>query len=108
MKPHNRVKHLALNNEGMTLIEIMIVIGLIGTIMVFVGSRVMENANRAKFETSKATVTNVYQQVESFKNDCGRFPTAEEGLDALVEKPCCAFHVSSSISPSKLLIIGSG
>jgi general secretion pathway protein G len=70
--------------RGMSLIEIIIVIVLIGAVLTFVGSRVLGGADRAKANLAKSQVTTMAQKVESFQMDTGRLPNT---LDELVEAP---------------------
>ena len=69
---------------GMSLIEIIIVIVLIGAVLTFVGTRVLGGADRAKANLAKSQVTTLAQKVESFQMDTGRLPTT---LDELVTQP---------------------
>jgi general secretion pathway protein G len=69
---------------GMSLIEIIIVIVLIGAVLTFVGTRVLGGADRAKANLAKSQVTTLAQKVESFQMDTGRLPTT---LDELVSEP---------------------
>ena len=70
--------------SGMSLIEIIIVIVLIGAVLTFVGTRVLGGADRAKANLAKSQVTTLAQKVESFQMDTGRVPTT---LDELVAEP---------------------
>lgn len=69
---------------GMSLIEIIIVIVLIGAVLTFVGTRVLGGADRAKANLAKSQVTTLAQKVESFQMDTGRLPAT---LDELVTEP---------------------
>lgn len=70
--------------RGMSLIEIIIVIVLIGAVLTFVGTRVLGGADRAKANLAKSQVTTLAQKVEAFQMDTGRLPTQ---LDELVTAP---------------------
>ena len=70
--------------RGMSLIEIIIVIVLIGAVLTFVGSRVIGGADRAKANLAKSQVTTLAQKLEQFQMDTGRLPTA---LDELATEP---------------------
>lgn len=69
---------------GMSLIEIIIVIVLIGAVLTFVGSRVLGGADRAKANLAKSQVMTLAQKVDAFQMDTGRLPTT---LDELVAAP---------------------
>jgi len=72
------------SQAGMSLIEIIIVIVLIGAVLTFVGSRVLGGADRAKANLAKSQVMTLGQKVDAFQMDTGRLPTQ---LDELVTAP---------------------
>lgn len=74
----------AAKQAGMSLIEIIIVIVLIGAVLTFVGSRVLGGADRAKANLAKSQVMTLAQKVEGFQMDTGRLPST---LDELVTEP---------------------
>lgn len=74
----------AASQSGMSLIEIIIVIVLIGAVLTFVGSRVLGGADRAKANLAKSQVMTLGQKVDAFQMDTGRLPTR---LDELVTAP---------------------
>jgi general secretion pathway protein G len=82
-----RKQSFALNNKGFSLIEILIVLALVGGIVALIASRVggaQQNANKKQTEIIMRAVMD---QLELFNNDCGSYPTTEQGLTALVKKP---------------------
>ncbi len=74
----------AARQAGMSLIEIIIVIVLIGAVLTFVGSRVLGGADRAKANLAKSQVMTLAQKVDAFQMDTGRLPTT---LNELVVEP---------------------
>ena len=83
-RPRNFRFPSAAQQAGMSLIEIIIVIVLIGAVLTFVGSRVLGGADRAKANLAKSQVMTLAQKVESFQMDTGRLPTT---LNELVVEP---------------------
>ena len=75
------------SEKGMTLIEIMIVVAIIGGLMAVLGNRVMGNLDRAKVSQAKIHMREIQKQLEMFYLDCNSYPTYEEGLEALTEPP---------------------
>lgn len=73
--------------RGMSLIEIIIVIVLIGVVLTFVGSRILGGADRAKANLAKSQVQTVAGKIEQFEMDTGRKPAA---LQELVSQPAGA------------------
>lgn len=70
--------------RGMSLIEIIIVIVLIGAVLTFVGSRVLGGSDRARFNLAKSQVETLARKIENFELDVGRLPRQ---LDELVSNP---------------------
>ncbi|GAB2502698.1 type II secretion system major pseudopilin GspG [Lysobacter humi (ex Lee et al. 2017)] len=68
--------------RGMSLIEIIIVIVLIGVVLTFVGSRILGGADRAKANLAKSQVETLAGKIEQFKMDTGRKPTSLQDLVA--------------------------
>lgn len=69
---------------GFTLMEIIVVVILIGLIVTYAASRILNNADRAKANLAKATVQTVAEKIQLFEMDTGRLPAS---LDELVDKP---------------------
>lgn len=75
------------NQAGMTLIEIMVVVAIIGSIAALVTVNVLDYLDESKVETTKIQISNVESALEQFKRRHGFYPSTEQGLAALVEKP---------------------
>lgn len=75
------------NNQGFSLIEIMIVLGLIGGIVAYIASRIADSGANAKVKTANLVIRNTMDQLEMYRDACGSYPTTAQGLKALVEKP---------------------
>jgi len=73
--------------RAFTLVEIMIVIVIIGLLAGMAAVGVMSNIDKAKKATTQASLKALHSAVVSFYMDVGRYPTEEEGLDALVTQP---------------------
>ncbi len=76
--------------KAFTLIEIMIVVVILGLLAAVASVSVLSNIDKAKKETTRASLKVLNSAVLSFYLDNGRYPTEEEGLNALVEKPADA------------------
>ena len=66
--------------QGMSLLEIIIVIVLIGAVLTLVGSRVLGGADRGKANIAKSQVTTLAGKVENYQLDTGRLPGTLEDL----------------------------
>jgi general secretion pathway protein G len=72
---------------GFTLIEILIVIIIIGLLAALVGPKLFGKVSAAKLKAAKAQIELFGTALDAFRLDVGRYPTTEEGLKALRERP---------------------
>ena len=78
----------ALNNQnGMSIIEILIGLTLLGLAGTFVAGKVFENLQEGKVQTTKIQMKSLGDRLKEFRRDCGFYPLTDQGLDALIEKP---------------------
>ena len=76
-----------LNSKGMTLIEIMVVIVIIGGLLATLGRTVFTSLANSEVQQTKIQFKQVSQQLEMYNSTCGNYPTTEQGLQALVQDP---------------------
>jgi general secretion pathway protein G len=77
--------------KGFTLIEIMLVVIIIGALVAMVAPRLTGRAEQARKTTAKADIeVNIATALKLYELDNGRFPTTEEGLNALLTAPASA------------------
>jgi len=76
--------------EGMSIIEIIIVIALIGGIMSVIITNVMKSAENAQVDTAKIAMQRLSQKLTMYRVDNNRYPTTEQGLEALISAPADA------------------
>ena len=72
---------------GFTLIELMLVVLIIGVLAAIAVPRVARNPDRARTRAAVAEIESVTTMLDHFNIDVGRFPTTEEGLEALYRAP---------------------
>jgi len=83
-----RMKEKRRNLEkGFTLFEILVVIIIIGLLAALVGPRLFGKVSSARQKAAKAQIELFGTALDTFRLDTGRYPTTEEGLKALREKP---------------------
>lgn len=73
--------------RGFSLIEIMVVIVIMGLLLSIVGPQVFDNVGKAQDQTVKAHFANIKTALDSYRLDNFRYPTSEQGLEALVYQP---------------------
>jgi general secretion pathway protein G len=73
--------------RGFTLFEILVVITILGLLAALVGPRLFGKVSMAKLKAAKAQIELFGTALDTFRLDVGRYPTMEEGVKALREKP---------------------
>ena len=72
------------NEKGMTLVEIMIVLAILGGLVALLAPRLMGSLNKAKARQAKIQISQVTTALQQYYVDCGNFPNS---LDQLREAP---------------------
>lgn len=72
---------------GFTLIELMVVLVIIGVLAALIVPNVLDRTDDARATAARTDVNNLMQALKLYKLDNHAFPTAEQGLQALVAKP---------------------
>src|SRR4051812_32857361 len=78
--------------EGLTLIEIMIVIAILGMLAAIIGVKVIGALDDARVGTSADQIAQLKTALKLYNRDCGKYPSTAEGLNALVTKPASCPH----------------
>lgn len=68
------------NQQGMTLIEIMIVIAIIGSLMAIIGNRVIGQRDKANVGNARIQMGQIANALSMYYNDCGKYPDALDNL----------------------------
>lgn len=80
-QPPSTLLNQIADNKGMTLIEIMIVIAIIGGLMAILAPKFLGQKDKANVGQAKIQMGQIANALAMYKNDCGHFP---ESLDSLV------------------------
>lgn len=75
------------NGAGFTLIELMVVIVILGILAAIIAPRIIGRTDEAKVTEAKVQIANLETAFKLYKLDNGVYPTTEQGLEALIEKP---------------------
>ena len=70
-----------------TLIEIMAVVIIIGLLTTIVGAAIFQQVDKGRVTTARAQINSLEGVLELYRMDNGRFPSTEQGLEALVVAP---------------------
>ncbi len=73
--------------RGFTLIELMVVLVIIGTLAALIVPNVLDRADDARVTAARTDVNNLMQALKLYRLDNQRYPSTEQGLSALVAKP---------------------
>ena len=71
----------------MTLIEILVVLVLLAVIMSVVAGNYLGRGEKAKADAAKIEISQIGQALDLYKLEVGRYPTTQEGLQALIAAP---------------------
>ncbi len=74
-------------SRGFTLIEVMVVIVILGVLAALIVPRVMGRPDEARIIAAKQDIASIAQALKLYRLDNMRYPTTEQGLQALVQKP---------------------
>lgn len=77
----------ALNQQGFTLIEILVVLVIIGILAGYIGPKIMGRPEEAKRTKAGMQIQAIETALKMYKLDNGTYPSTEQGLQALVDPP---------------------
>lgn len=83
----NTYKNSPARSRGFTLIEVMVVIVILGVLAALIVPKVMSRPDEARITAAKQDIGSIIQALKLYKLDNMRYPTTEQGLQALVTKP---------------------
>ena len=82
-----RTSVLRVSAQGFTLMEIMVVVVIVGILAALVAPAVVRQLDKASATAAKQHITTIEKAVEMFRMDAMRYPSTDEGLQALMEAP---------------------
>lgn len=74
-------------SAGFTLIEIMVVIVILGILAAIVAPNIIGRVEQARITRAKTDIQTIEAALKMYRIDNSRYPTTEQGLEALVRKP---------------------
>jgi general secretion pathway protein G len=82
-----RIPRTLLGNRGFSLIELMVVVIILGILAMYIGPKLMGRTEQAKVVQTRVQIEGLETALKLYKLDNGVYPTTEQGLQALVERP---------------------
>lgn len=82
-----RKQRIVKSEAGFTLIEVMVVIAIIGILATLIVPRIMGRPDQARVTAAKHDIGTITQALKLYRLDIGRYPSSEQGLNALVIRP---------------------
>jgi general secretion pathway protein G len=76
--------------KGFTLLELLVVIVIIGLLAAYVGPKYFSQLGKSEVTVAKAQMESFEKSLDHYRLDVGRYPTTEEGLQALTTAPATA------------------
>ena len=83
----NSIKTSIRDQRGMTLLEIMIVLVILGSLIAILATSVQSRLKASKIKTAKIQMAEIGKSLDMYFTDCNQYPSNEEGLQALVQAP---------------------
>lgn len=87
MKSNLFLNTVTKNQKGFSLIEILIALTLLALAGTFVVGKFFDSLYEGQVSSTKIQMSNLEARMKEFRRKCGFYPTSEQGLDALVNKP---------------------
>ncbi len=87
MREYGREKSSGRSDKGFTLIELLIVMIILGLLAALVGPNLFQKVAGAKVKAAKTQIEMFGGALDSFRLDVGRYPSSDEGLAALRQRP---------------------
>ena len=85
-----QAKSVHARENGFTLVELLVVLAILGLLIAIAAPRVMKYLGSAKSDTARIQVDKLSGILDLYRLEVGHYPTEQEGLRALVEKPAQA------------------
>lgn len=76
-----------MRNKGFTLIELMVVLVILGVLAAIIAPKIMDRPDEARVIAAKQDIASLVQSLKLYRLDNIRYPSTEQGLQALVTKP---------------------
>lgn len=82
-----RMTAMTHRRHGFTLLELLVVLVIIGLLVAFVAPRYFSQVGKSETKMARAQIKALEDALDQYRMDVGRYPTSEQGLDALNAQP---------------------
>ncbi len=87
MKTCTNARTVSVVQAGFTLLELLVVVAIIGLLAGYVAPRYFSQLGKSEAGVARAQIDSLEKALDQYRLDTGRYPTTEQGLNALVVKP---------------------
>src|SRR5262249_8213757 len=101
LKREREMNEGQMDEAGFTLLELLVVLAILGLLAAIVGPQVIKYLDSSRSETARVQAKNVASAMNLFKLDAGRYPTQEEGVQALIKAPANAANWNGPYLPDQ-------
>lgn len=106
-KPSLLSVQVAKGQQGLSLIEILIALTLLGIAGTFIAGKVFEQLQEGQVNSAKIQIQRIGGLLKDYRRRCGMYPTSEQGLDALVSapqggRPCKRYPANGFVDGDKI------
>ncbi|MBF8276015.1 MAG: gspG [Candidatus Brocadiaceae bacterium] len=99
----NRLKLRLLKAGGFTLLELLIVMIIIGLLAALIGPKMIGRVGESRQTVAKQQIEGFSSALEMYKLDTAKYPTREQGLEALITQPSGVINWKGSYLKKKLI-----
>lgn len=85
IRPQNKAIGSCSRRRGFTLVELLVVLAILGLLVGLVGPQVMKALGGSKTKTARIQIEDLSATLDIYRLEVGRYPTTNDGLQALVE-----------------------